>query len=69
MKVRPASRPGYSGATSMVERGWYEAKWELRVIPVPRPQRAIAGALLRTQGLPAVVEWLRSSGRAGWESL
>ena len=34
-----------------------------------RVERAIAGALLREQGLPAVVEWLRSSGRAGWESL
>jgi hypothetical protein len=36
-EYRPPSSPGYGGATFMVERGWYEAKWELRVNPVPRP--------------------------------
>jgi hypothetical protein len=67
-EYRPALRPGYSGAASHIERGWYEANWELRVNPVPRGLRAAAGAVLREQGLPAVAEWLRSSGRAGWES-
>jgi hypothetical protein len=65
---RRASRPGYGGATALVESGWYDARWELRVNPVPRALRAAAGAVLREQGLPAVAEWLRSSVRAGWES-
>jgi hypothetical protein len=67
-EYRPRRRPGYTGAASHVERGWYEARWELTVNPVPRGLRATAGALLRERGLPAVAEWLRSSGQTGWES-
>lgn len=66
-QYRPASKPGYGGMTALVERGWFEAKWELQVNPVPRADRAAAAAALRETGLPAVAEWLRSSGRAGWE--
>ena len=66
-EYRPASNPGYSGARFMIERGWYQAKWQLRVNPVTRALRAVAGSVLREQGLPAVVEWLRSSSRPGWE--
>ncbi|QJW99109.1 hypothetical protein FTUN_6707 [Frigoriglobus tundricola] len=65
-EYRPASRAGYSGSTSMVESGWYEAKWRLDVSPVPRALRAAAGAALRETGLPAITEWLRSSGQEGW---
>ncbi len=66
---QPASRPGYSGATFMIDRGWYEAKWEIRINPVLRSLRAAAGAALQAHGLPAVKDWLNSSGRAGWEIL
>lgn len=67
-EYQPATRAGYGGQASLVASGWFEAKWELRVNPVPRAVRAVAGALLRETGLPAVVEWLRSSSRSGWES-
>jgi hypothetical protein len=63
----PAHKPGYYGAKSLVEGGWYDARWSLRVYPVLRELRHGVAQLLREQGLPAVVEWLRSSGRAGWE--
>jgi hypothetical protein len=67
-RYKPPSRPGYSGAACMVERGWYEAKWELRVIPVLRSLRAVAASVLLHQGLPEVIKWLRSLSRVGWES-
>ena|SRR5438105_3255597 len=63
----PASKPGYGGATFLVERGCYAAKWELRVNPVLRETRAAAGRTLRESGLPAVSDWLRSSGQPGWD--
>src|SRR5262249_24477960 len=65
-EYRPASKPGYGGATFLVEAGWYEAKWELRVNPVLRELRAVASAALRETRLPAGAEWLRSSGAPGW---
>ena len=70
-EYRPAERPSYTEGTILRrladELGWDEAKWELRVSPVPRSWRAVAGAAIRDVGLPAVAGWLRSSGRAGWE--
>ena len=42
--------------------------WSIRVNAVLRELRQPAGALLRELGLPAIVEWLRSSGRTGWET-
>src|SRR5688572_5600942 len=30
----PARKPGYIGPTSLVEGGWYDAKWEVRINPV-----------------------------------
>ena len=66
-EYRAALGPNYSKSTALVERGGYDAKWELRVNPVLRPLRSTAAALLREHGIPAVAEWLRSSMRAGWE--
>ena len=40
--------------------------WLVHVYPVRRDLRSVAGALLRTQGLLMMVEWLRSSGQIGW---
>jgi hypothetical protein len=42
--------------------------WWISVYPVLRELRYAAGQLLREQGLPAVVEWLRSPGRPGWDT-
>jgi hypothetical protein len=64
----PARSPGYGGAHSLADRGWFDASWSLGVYPVPRELRHGVGLLLREQGLPAVAEWLRSSGRTGWDS-
>jgi hypothetical protein len=62
----PASGPGLVGSDRMVQDGWYEEKWELRVNPVLPEFRHPANRLLREEGLPAIVRWLKSSGRAGW---
>jgi hypothetical protein len=45
----------------------YDAKWTLNIYAVKREFRHLANRLLREQGLPAIVEWLRSSGSRGWE--
>ncbi len=65
-EYRPEQR-GYILSNSMAKSGWHEAKWELHVSPAPSNWRAAAGAALREVGLPAVVDWLRSSERVGWE--
>jgi hypothetical protein len=61
----PPSKPGYSGANSMVESGWYGERWELDVFPVPRVIRQAANRVLKEIGLPAVVRWLSDVDRAG----
>ena len=35
-------------------------------MPVSSSSRPLANRLLRGEGLPAIVTWLKSSGRAGW---
>lgn len=65
-EYQPESRPGYAGSASMSESGFFDTRWEVRVNPVPRSLRAAAAALLRDQGLPLIVDWLRSSRRGGW---
>ena len=67
-QYRPETKPGYSAPQSLIEGGWYDCKWELHVYPVLREWRHLVNRLLREQGLPAVVEWLRSSQHAGWGS-
>jgi hypothetical protein len=64
----PPTRPGYSGPNTLVESGWYGGRCALSVYPVRRELRSLAGEALRRRGLPAVVEWLKSSDVAGWES-
>jgi hypothetical protein len=63
---QPARRPGYVGPRFLVERGWFEPKWELTVYPVVRQLRHLTNHLLRREGLPLVVRWLRSSQEVGW---
>lgn len=63
----PVHKTGYLGAKALIERGRYEAHWTLKVNPVRRELRHAVAELLRAQGVPAVVEWLRSAGEAGWE--
>ena len=57
-KYSPARKPGLSAADYMIERGWYDERWELTVYPVLREFRHTANQLLREQGLPAVHTWL-----------
>ncbi len=66
-EYRPAQKPGYGGNRRMLEDGWFDQKWELRVYAVPRELRPLASRLLRERGLPAVADWLQSSRRLGWE--
>jgi hypothetical protein len=63
---QPARKPGYGGAQCLVESGWYDEKWELTVYPVIREMRGSANQALKEQGLPLIVEWLRSSQQVGW---
>lgn len=65
-EYRPARKPGLSASSAMVQRGWYDETWELKVYPVLAELRHLANRLLHEEGLPAVVTWLQSSGRAGW---
>jgi hypothetical protein len=65
-EYQPARKPGISGSDHMVRSGWYEEKWELRVYPVLAEFRPLANRLLRGEGLPAIVAWLKSSDWAGW---
>jgi hypothetical protein len=65
-EYRPPQKPGYIGPQSLVESGWYDEKWQLTVYPVLRELRHRASCLLREQGLPLVVQWLRSSASTGW---
>lgn len=67
-EYRPATKPNYSAANFLIERGWYDPKWKLQVYPVLRQLRQPAAKLLHEQGFPAVLEWLRLSNRAGWDS-
>lgn len=67
VEYRPASRMGYNASNDLAASGFYDAKWQVRVNPVPRSWRAMVGRLLREQGLPAAAEWLRSVSRPGWE--
>jgi hypothetical protein len=67
-EYRPREKPGYGGCRSLAEKGWYDEKWQLTVYPVVRELRHLANRLLLDRGLPLVVEWLRSSQRAGWVS-
>ena len=62
----PGHKPGYGGKLSLVESGWFDLRWSLNDYPVLRELRHTVGDLLRHQGLPAVVEWLRGSGVVGW---
>ena len=68
VEYQAACKPGLSANNSMIERGWYQEHWNLTVCPVLRELRQVAGRLIREQGLPAVVEWLRSSSRIGWDA-
>ncbi len=65
-RYEPAQRPGYGGAQSLIEGGWFDEKWVLTVYPVIPKLRHLANRLLREQGLPLVAEWLRSSRQPGW---
>jgi hypothetical protein len=67
VEYHPASGPNYSRPNALVEGGFYDTSWELRVNPVPRHLRSTVGRLLRECGLATVAEWLRASTRAGWE--
>ena len=67
-EYRPAIRMPYSASKAMEAEGFYDAKWQIHVNPVPRTWRSTVGALLREKGLPAVVEWLRSFTGAGWQN-
>ena len=64
----PAMKPNYGGASWLAAGGWYDERWELTVRPVIQELRHSANRLLRERGLPLVVQWLRSSERAGWMS-
>lgn len=67
-EYKPSSKPGYSGAKFMVEAGWYDQHWSLRVYPVRRELKHTVGQLLREHGLPVLVEWLHSADKPGWEN-
>ncbi len=64
---QPARKPGFGGANAYIDEGWYDQRWEIRVSPVLRKLRHLAGCLLREKGLPSIIEWLQASETNGWE--
>jgi hypothetical protein len=64
----PPRKLSRSAPNTLAESGWYQGHFSVTVYPVLRALRHPAGQLLRELGLPAVVEWLRSSGRPGWDT-
>jgi len=50
----------------MVSDGYFDTTWELTVYPVLSTLRHSANQLLRTEGLPAIVDWLQHSSRPSW---
>ncbi len=68
-RYKPACKPGLSAAGFMIERGWYDEKWELIVYAVLSEFRHLAEGLIRDVALPSVKAWLMSSGRAGWDAI
>lgn len=56
--------PGRSASNDMVEKGWYDPKWEINVGAVPRPLRRTVKATLVTEALPKVRQWLLSNSDA-----
>lgn len=60
---QPALQPGYIGSTALIEAGWYDVKWELRVNPVKRPLKSTVGALLRCR--PSLNGFARPNAPAG----
>jgi hypothetical protein len=66
VSYEPALKINYGGSNYL---GHFDVKrWELLIYPVLRHLRQKAGQMLREEGLPAVVEWLRSANQTGWES-
>jgi hypothetical protein len=48
---------GFSASKSMIDRGWHERHWNLRIVPVLRTDRKIVRDRLLLQ-LPHVADWL-----------
>ena len=55
-------RPGHSASRDVIESGWYDGRWEIRVGAVPRGLRHAAKALLLEEGLPQIRTWLCDLG-------
>ena len=52
----------------MIERGWYDKKWQITLYPVLREYRHAARAALLEHALPAVRRWLSQPAASGWEN-
>ena len=50
---------GHSASRDLLERGYYEARWELRVFAVPREFKSTARRALRESGFARLRQWLR----------
>ena len=68
VRYRPPSRLGISGMESLRESGWYDSRFWIEVFPVKRELRSIAGRLLLSHGIQAIVNWIEQSNSAGWET-
>ena len=63
---RPRSKPGFIGSNAMVDKGFYDEKWEIKVHPVLREKRHLAHRLVCDEGVSQLLAWLRQSQTAGW---
>lgn len=51
----------FSGSKSMAEKGRYDAKWAIKVYPVPRPLKHVVQGKLIAEALPKIRDWLISN--------
>ena len=71
LRVNYSNRvPGHSASKDMVEKGWYDPKWEINIGAVPRPLRNAVKTALLAEALPRVRQWLLdhadTTGREGY---
>ena len=65
-EYQPQRKLDIGASNDLAKDGWYDEKWELRIYPVLNELKPLANRLMREEGLPTVVTWLKSDEGKGW---
>lgn len=63
----PPNSPREIARDKLTRSRFQGGHWWISVYSVKRESRSVARGLLFSVGLPAVIAWLKSSGKVGWE--